>query len=680
VAGAVAIESPGDDSVLILDNAGDGTSPTFSRVWRFTLGSGLSGPFSLRDLTTLVDAATRPTFALVGHDFALVQGTLLVVSQDGDQTYAFAMLTDGGQLRFEALPEYWPMRLFAGRGLVVSGDNAYYDSRSSGMLVWVRLVQQRRPRYQTQLTVLTPIAETTDLLDVPHAFDGRDPDCVWHRLLVDGCFPPDTALHVWSRTANTEADLAVAAWQAEPDPYLRSDGSELPYLRETYSTYELLFQRARGRFVQLKLQLLGNNRATPRVRAIRAYYPRFSYLEHYLPTVYREDADSASFLDRFLANLEGLYTTLEDRLESVRALFDIRSAPPSDLAWLASWLGIVLDPHWDDARQRLLIAFAPELFRLRGTRTGVIRAVRLATDACPTPAIFDSSATEETAALARSPVRIVERFDTRRAAGVVFGDPSQLQGPGLTTPGSAWAPEHGPEPLHAQFRSWLLRRYSALAALNAAWGTTFGDEHAVTLPATQPSGSRAAADWSHFLESGLGFTYATVGVADTAAFRTFVMRRYGSVQALNTAYGLVGPAALTSFAEVRLPTELPTQLTQLRDWAQFVSVVLPTINSAHRFTVLVPTSVTSSDSDVDRGVLVDRVRRIVDLEKPAHTAFDIKEYWAAFRVGEARLGYDSLLDRGSRLAASVLGTTYLAESYLNFSHPFDATDRMVLGG
>src|SRR5207302_3818905 len=133
-----------------------------------------------------------------------------------------------------------------------------------------------------------------------------------------------------SRAANTESELVNTRWQPEPDPYPRGDGSELPFLtgstESDRGTWELLFQRARGRFLQLKIELSGNTRNSPHLRALRAYYPRFSYLQRYLPAAYRGDAQSASFLDRFLANLEGLYTTLEDRLDAVAALFDPRSA------------------------------------------------------------------------------------------------------------------------------------------------------------------------------------------------------------------------------------------------------------------------------------------------------------------------------------------------------------------
>ena len=124
--------------------------------------------------------------------------------------------------------------------------------------------------------------------------------------MLDACIPPEAEVMVWSRAANDQRELALAEWQPEPQPYLRGNGSELPFAPRSskeikgLGTWELLFQNARGRFLQLQIRLAGNGRTTPRLRALRAYYPRFSYLNHYLPAVYREDGESAWFLDRFL--------------------------------------------------------------------------------------------------------------------------------------------------------------------------------------------------------------------------------------------------------------------------------------------------------------------------------------------------------------------------------------------
>src|SRR5690606_24258850 len=61
---------------------------------------------------------------------------------------------------------------------------------------------------------------------------------------------------------------------------------------------------------------------------------------------------------------------------------------------------------------------------------------------------------------------------------------------------------------------------------------------------------------------------------------------------------------------------------------------------AHRFTVLVPAETTPAQ--------IELVRRVVELEKPAHTAFAVKHYWALLRVGEVRLGLDTQLGEGGR--------------------------------
>ena len=71
------------------------------------------------------------------------------------------------------------------------------------------------------------------------------------------------------------------------------------------------------------------------------------------------------------------------------------------------------------------------------------------------------------------------------------------------------------------------------------------------------------------------------------------------------------------------------------------------------------------------------VERLITLEKPAHTGFEVKPYWALFRVGSARLGLDTRLNEGSRYVALLLGYTALAEGFLAAPHPFDITDRIV---
>ncbi|HKJ92856.1 MAG TPA: phage tail protein, partial [Longimicrobiales bacterium] len=443
-----------------------------------------------------------------------------------------------------------------------------------------------------------------------------------------------------------------------------------------------LFQEVRGRYLQLRVTLEGDSRATPVVRALRIYYPRFSYLAEYLPEAYREEPASASFLDRYLANVEGTYTTVEDRIANVQVLFDPAGTPAEYLDWLAGWQGLALDAGWSEDTRRRFLLIAPRMIRQRGTATGLARLVRLALDPCPTPAVFEA----ESAGAVGGGVRIIEDFRRRGAPGVVLGDPSDMLGPGSTTVSSGWTPALGAEPLHAEFRAFLASQYDTVDALNASYGTDYTgfDDPALRLPALPPRLAAAADDWRRFTEAEIGFTYAIPTDADAAAYRDFLARQYRRPAALNDAYGLSGSAALTSWANVttklwngRLRNSLPNAGPALRDWTKFVSVLLPLRRHAHRFTLLVPVGLDEPLEDQNRKR--DVANRIAQAEKPAHTEVTVRLYWNAFRVGEARIGIDAQLAGGSRWYALILNRNRLGESMLGRTGAAAEPDRRVLG-
>ena len=744
----VAIEAMPDGTVLILDR---NPSEDFCRVFHYRFQTQLGEPASTAGMSDLIEeggaapGAPPAGFRLNGHDMAFVPGheeegaavsdRLYVVSQGGNQTFAFNVSAgEGGALELQPLADYLPMRLFGGKALVGAGTRLFYDYGES----WIPLVRQQRPRYEPLATLFTPLDETGSVPLTPeelagppfHAFDGREPGCVWHRLMLDACIPPETEVLISSRAADDERELATTDWRPEPPLYERAGGSELPFVRELagerYKTWELLFQQARGRFLQLKIELRGNGRTTPRLRALRAYYPRFSYLAHYLPGVYREEAQSASFLERFLANLEGFYTAIEDRIAAAQLLFDVRSAPPDALAWLAGWFGAALDPAWDDARRRLFIKHAARLFQMRGTVRGLQMALRLSLDDCPDDSIFDGGEGDGRGARAAS-IRVIEKYRTRRTPGVLLGDPTDQAGPSLAVEGGArWLPSQGGAVLHerygrmlretlgerrprpfpvrypggrrlphwrqfalgalgfvpssvdddrARWQQFLRRRYGGVAALNAAHHTSWRKLSRVALPDDAAPGDAHFDDWREF-----ALKYAPAGVAIYRAWwQDFLARRYLSVRALNDAYGTRWP----SFELVSLPDRLPPDGPRLLDWYQFEGVVLPMRSSAHRFTVLLPLPAAASFDTEEQRRRLELAGRIVRLEKPAHTVFDLKLYWALFRVGEARLGEDTLLDVGSRapqlLPPMVLGQQYLAQSHLAPRHPQDVADRQTVG-
>ncbi len=698
VLSADAVEALPDGSVLVLDNP---PLLAHSIVHRYRLDGtrfAIALDAALDPSAAVADevSGAPPPLPLRGHDIAFVPpakperpltGVLYVAGSAGNQSFAFDFksVEDGFELALRR--DYFPMRRFTGKAIVAAGRRVYYDFDER----WVALAEHPNPRFVSRGVIPLPGGA------IEAAFDGKNSRCVWHRLLIDGCIPDETRVLVDAKSADRPDLLDDMPWERQPDLHRRGDGAELPYYRPAMAgddrhagTWELLLQSGgralAGRHLQLRLTIEGTGRTTPRLHALRVYYPRFSYLEEYLPAVYREDAVSASFLERYLANVEGTYTTLEGRIERVETLFDSRSAPAEYLDWLAAWFGTSLDFTWREQTRRLFLAHAPQMFRERATCAGLVRAIRLALDRCPTAALFDDAPCRGRTAGTGFGVRVVERFRARRAAGVVFGDPTDLLGPGSTTNVTDWAPARGTQPLHQHFRDFLRARYSdRIGDLNAAWGTSFAgfEDPTLRLAAIRPAGARGV-DWQRFVQTELGFTYAVAEDADEPLYREFLARRYGQPAAVNVAYRLDPGSTLAGWGDVRaklwdarLRVALPDDSVWLRDWIEFVSTVLPMERAAHRFTVLVPVGI---DDGPERQLELKQIAaRITQIEKPAHAFFDVKLYWGLFRVGEARVGLETLLGTGSRSVALALDRGLVGGGHLGFVEPWNAADRFIVG-
>ncbi|MFC6723686.1 phage tail protein, partial [Halobium palmae] len=197
---------------------------------------------------------------------------------------------------------------------------------------------------------------------VTHVLDSGVPETRWHRLTLDADVSgTGTQVTVRYAAADDRATLdgESQAWKAfGPDPA------------------DALFDGAVGRYLRLDLRLLGTESATPRIRGLRAYFPRDSYLR-YLPTVYREDAESAAFLERFLSVFESTYVEVETDLTHVTRFFDSAGIPDEYLSWLGEWLALEADETWSASATRSLLAAAPRLYKQRGTRAGLLSFVDL---------------------------------------------------------------------------------------------------------------------------------------------------------------------------------------------------------------------------------------------------------------------------------------------------------------
>jgi phage tail-like protein len=256
--------------------------------------------------------------------------------------------------------------------------------------------------------------------EVVARFDAGDPGMQWHRVtaalagLGAGTevsltyFATDTptddleslSLSSTVLSALTEADISDLWDLIEQQPEVVVEAVEgvtvaevstwqdaaLDELSETWTQLgtdvpqsnprDALLTDANGRYLHVRLTLVGTETASPTVSSFSAYCPRQSYLR-YLPELYREDEESAAFLERFLALFESVFLDVEESFDAITSRFDPYGAPSDTLDWLGQWLAVEAGADWPESTQRELIAHAPALYRRRGTRAGLLDLLEL---------------------------------------------------------------------------------------------------------------------------------------------------------------------------------------------------------------------------------------------------------------------------------------------------------------
>jgi phage tail-like protein len=203
--------------------------------------------------------------------------------------------------------------------------------------------------------------------------DSEQYRCVWHRVILDGEVQPGTIVQV--DTCSADAPKLQAQIETMPDD--RWDTRQM-HGEVGVGRWDCLIRSQPGRYLWLRLTFYGDQQHTPSLSAIRVEYPRQSSLR-YLPAVFREDAESAEFLDRFLSIIDEFWRQIGVKLDSILRLLNPLGTPAEFLPWLASWLGLVLEQNWSEDVKRRLIKNAHRLFKLRGMPAGLKLHIKLIT-------------------------------------------------------------------------------------------------------------------------------------------------------------------------------------------------------------------------------------------------------------------------------------------------------------
>ena len=261
---------------------------------------------------------------------------------------------------------------------------------------------------------------------------------VWHRFYLEAQLPKGCAISINARAANSVELLANAPWHlhqfGDPPRDTRAprgvwmdaasehahgrSAMDCPRERDRAGLFTCLMQssdaeqensRIGGRFLQLRITLSGNKARTPRLYALRAWGPRFSYRDAYMPALFSihegAGAQGSDFMDRYLAIFESVLTPLEGEIAQTWRGASAFGTPEESLDWLSGWLGVMPDEALGTAGKRRMIAAAARLAPWHATLKGVEGLLDVATNG----------------GVARGDVVVVENFRMRRTFATILG-------------------------------------------------------------------------------------------------------------------------------------------------------------------------------------------------------------------------------------------------------------------
>lgn len=210
-------------------------------------------------------------------------------------------------------------------------------------------------------------------------FDSDEPQCKWHKIIIDAEIPDKTQINVSYQASDEKIGIIEEKEWEEIGSFNAS------YFKNTTDLKfcDALIHNGTGRYLRIKLELISTDEYnSPKVKSIKVFYPRNSYLR-YLPAIYQEDQASKEFLERFLSLFETFSFNIENEIDKIARYFDAKATPVEFLSWLGAWIATIFDETWSEGKKRQFLMRAIELYKMRGTREGIEEIVKIYTGSEP---------------------------------------------------------------------------------------------------------------------------------------------------------------------------------------------------------------------------------------------------------------------------------------------------------
>lgn len=217
-------------------------------------------------------------------------------------------------------------------------------------------------------------------------FDSREAQMEWHRLVLKVNDESDAPYRVSIYTSE-EAQLLWKGEMISLSDWIRDGSISMeeklewmePYCQKTETgKSDLLLHEVTGRYLWISLEVYRQFEQDLRFETMTIYFPKQSWLS-YLPEIYTA-GDTEHFLDRYLSVFQSVFDDMNEKIKNVPYLLDVNTTDSAYLDYLCEWLGVTKSQMWPEEKKRALLAEAADIYKIKGTRRGLLKILGLFLD------------------------------------------------------------------------------------------------------------------------------------------------------------------------------------------------------------------------------------------------------------------------------------------------------------
>ena len=216
---------------------------------------------------------------------------------------------------------------------------------------------------------------------ISRILDSREDDTPWHRLTfrrTGGEEPCLVTVFAGDQLTLPGGRDVPSLVTDETVPFEEKLSRMRSFIKKRSAGFsDMLLFEVRGRYLWIAVELFAQGGPPAKLGNFQVYFPKQSWIS-YLPEVYQA-SDQNQFLERYLAVFQVLYESMNDKIRGIPGLLDVDKTSEENLAPLADWLDITGSYIWNSGQLRQLLRQAVQLYKMRGTREGIRRMIRLYT-------------------------------------------------------------------------------------------------------------------------------------------------------------------------------------------------------------------------------------------------------------------------------------------------------------